>query len=266
MLEQKLDPAMMERSISTMALDPLKDENHPHWDETTMGDQPRHGQEPGILDQADQAVERVIDRLERLLGFVEQEGAREQSASVMAAPIMPKATAPQAVIAPQKAMAPQPQEQVHQEARPYGLDAIKRRAYDEAIDALGHVWHKGGDRDGELALNLGFALLKKGRMEEAERVLAIPFQKQPEDPALATLLGKALLFQSRYEEAAKVMVPAALKHSSRFNLHFYLGLAFAKLQRFTDAQRAWQIAASIRPEDRDTQAFLKKVELELAAD
>ncbi|MEG3640766.1 tetratricopeptide repeat protein [Magnetococcus sp. PR-3] len=256
MLEQKLDPAMMERSTPTMAFNPPNDDNHPQWDATAMGDQSHHGHEPGMLDQADQAVDRVIDRLERLLGFVERVDLQNEPSI----PVMPAAAALQTMADSQTT------EKVHPQARSYGLDAVKRRAYDEAIDALGHVWHKGGDRDGELALNLGFALLKKGRMEEAARVLSIPFQKQPEDPALATLLGKALLFQSRYEDAAKVMVPAALKHDSRFNLHFYLGLAFAKLERFADAQRAWQIAAKIRPEDRDTQGFLEKVEMELAAD
>ncbi|ABK44736.1 Tetratricopeptide TPR_2 repeat protein [Magnetococcus marinus MC-1] len=241
MLEQKFNLDMLTQSTSTMTIEGYEQEQAELRHDTARAG---HENVVGVvLHRADEALEKVISRLERHLGFIEQD-SRSVSPSEPVEAFSHVSSSPQLAA----------------DARSVGISANRAGAYDKAIEALGQVWHKDGQRDAELAMNLGFALLKKGRLKEAARVLSIPFHQQPQNPALATLLGKALLFQGLYEDAAKVMVPAARKHGSRFNLHFYLGLAFAKMSRFADAQKAWQIASSIRPNDGETRRMLKRVE------
>ncbi|MBF0444662.1 MAG: tetratricopeptide repeat protein [Magnetococcales bacterium] len=141
--------------------------------------------------------------------------------------------------------------------RSEGTYYLNRRSYKQAVKSLEKAIELGvEDLQCQLGLSLSYA--RSGRLDEAIALLNDLKTSHPKDPGVATLLGKALLFNSQYHTAIKVMRPVAAIHKDRFNLHFFLGLAFAKSHEYDSAIDAWSQAAKIRPDDAETRRMLAR--------
>ncbi|MBF0382773.1 MAG: tetratricopeptide repeat protein [Magnetococcales bacterium] len=143
------------------------------------------------------------------------------------------------------------------EYRQQGISLSEKKRLGAAAKMLEKAM-KMGANDLECQLHLGLTYSRLGRIKEAITLLSDLNVKHGDDPGVATLLGKALLFNGLYQEAAEVMAPASANNPSRFNLHFYLGLAYAKLNEFDMAIDAWLKAIRINPTDKTTRQFLNR--------
>lgn len=148
--------------------------------------------------------------------------------------------------------------------RELGSCYLNRHHYRDAAKHLEKAVEFGVD-DLECQLKLSLAYSRSGRLEEALALLSDLKFTHPRDAGVATLLGKALLLDGQYHKAIKVMRPAAVIHQDRFNLHFYLGLAFAKSQDFDSAVDVWSQAARIRPGDTQTKKMIARAQAVLSS-
>ena len=117
---------------------------------------------------------------------------------------------------------------------------------------------KMGATDLDCHLHLGLAYGRTGRLQDAISLLSDARTSHTTDPGVATLLGKTLLLNGQYQEATEVMASASAKNKNRFNLHFFLGIAHAKLNEFDLAIDAWMTASKLRPSHQMTRDFLNR--------
>ena len=143
------------------------------------------------------------------------------------------------------------------EYRKLGITLSEKKSFGPAVKMLEKAI-KMGETDLDCQLHLGLAYSRMGRIKEAISLLSDLAVSNGDDPGVATLLGKALLFNGQYQEAAEVMAPASANNPSRFNLHFFLGLAHAKLNEFDMAIDAWLKANRIHPSHQMTRQFLNR--------
>lgn len=136
-----------------------------------------------------------------------------------------------------------------------GSRQLNKHHYQQAIRFFEKAIELGADGL-ECQLNLGLSYARVGRLDEAIALLAELKATHPQDPGVATLLGKALLYRSRYRTAIKVMRPVADRHKDRYNLQFFLGLAYAKSGEYDEAIDAWSQAIKIRPDSSQTRRML----------
>jgi tetratricopeptide (TPR) repeat protein len=143
------------------------------------------------------------------------------------------------------------------EYRQQGIALSEKKQFVKAAKML-ETAIKMGEKDLDCQLHLGLNYSRMGRIKEAISVLGDLSVLHGDDPGVATLLGKALLFNGQYQEAAEVMAPASANNPSRFNLHFFLGLAHAKLNEFDMAIDSWLKAIKLHPSHHLTRQFLNR--------
>ncbi|MBF0188304.1 MAG: tetratricopeptide repeat protein [Magnetococcales bacterium] len=141
--------------------------------------------------------------------------------------------------------------------RDRGIELAKVGRYHRAAHMLERSLYLGDD-DLTGGLWLGQIHISEGNLERAIAVLTELQGEHANDPGVCTLLGKALLFSSRYSDAIEVMQPIATANPDRFNLHFFLGLAYAKMENYGKAVDAWVVAAKLRPDHAETREFLDR--------
>ena len=104
--------------------------------------------------------------------------------------------------------------------------------------------------------NLGAALLKEGRAEQAidefRRALAL----QPDFAEAGGNLGEALNRLRRYEEAATAFRQALARQPNRAEPHLGLGRALQALDRPREAIKHFRLAVRLRPELAEAHAAL----------
>ena len=97
-------------------------------------------------------------------------------------------------------------------------------------------------------LNLGHALGKQGRYEEALDALRIAVEQRPDSALEYSGLGSTLIFLGRFEEAeASIRRAIALNPQTR-NAYLNLGDALGKQGRYEEALDALRIAVEQRPD------------------
>ncbi|MBF0139404.1 MAG: tetratricopeptide repeat protein [Magnetococcales bacterium] len=154
-----------------------------------------------------------------------------------------------------------PQSQEDSDAMPgalekrVGIQHVNQKRYAKAVKFLQRARELGQD-DYACDMNLGLAYTRLGRLDEAIELLRTLQTSHPFDAGVATLLGKALLLSGKRKEAINVLAPASLTHPDRFHLHYYLGIAHAKLDQTNKAMDAWRKAAAIRPHDKEIKRWL----------
>lgn len=136
-----------------------------------------------------------------------------------------------------------------------GIQFVNQKRYAKAIKLLQRARELGQD-DYACQMNLGLAYTRLGRLDEAIELLRSLQTSHPFDAGVATLLGKALLLSGKRQDAINVLAPASLTHPDRFHLHYYLGIAYAKLDQTHKAMDAWRKAAAIRPHDKEIKRWL----------
>ena len=112
--------------------------------------------------------------------------------------------------------------------------------------------------------NLGIALLKQGRAEEALPHFYVATQLAPNDPISAANVGTDLLAHGQYREAiAKydtVLSRAALVPKLLPNVHSNLGSAYFRLGDLDRAREHYTLALGLDPDDQVAQSGLRKIE------
>ncbi|MBF0359034.1 MAG: tetratricopeptide repeat protein [Magnetococcales bacterium] len=141
--------------------------------------------------------------------------------------------------------------------RKQGIALSEQRRFTPAAKMLEKAIEMGAS-DLECQMHLGLTYTRMGRIDDAIALLSDLSISHGDDAGVATLLGKALLLNSQYSEAAEVMAPAAANNPSRFNLHFFLGLAQAKLNEFDLAIESWLKAIKLHPSHQMTRQFLNR--------
>lgn len=144
-----------------------------------------------------------------------------------------------------------------------GIRMVNQGRYGKAIKHLEHAIELGQD-DYACQMNLGLAYTRVGRLEEAIALLSDLQKLHTHDAGVATLLGKSLLLSGQRQEAIDTLAPAAMSHPERFHLHYYLGIAYAKLDQTRNAMKAWEKASSIRPDHKEIKRWLSIGERMLA--
>ncbi|MBF0423330.1 MAG: tetratricopeptide repeat protein [Magnetococcales bacterium] len=139
--------------------------------------------------------------------------------------------------------------------RKTGIQLVNQKRYAKAVKFLQRAMELGQD-DYTCQMNLGLAHTRLGQLDEAVKLLVSLQNHHPFDAGVATLLGKALLLSGKRQEAINVLAPAAMTHPERFHLHYYLGIAYAKLDQTHKAMEAWRKALVIRPDNRDLKRWL----------
>jgi tetratricopeptide (TPR) repeat protein len=103
--------------------------------------------------------------------------------------------------------------------------------------------------------NLGNALLLAGDPRSAIPHFQAALRLDPEFPHLRTDLGSALGMVGRYDEAV-AQFQAALRQHEAADLHFDLGLVYAKQRRMSDAIRECEAALRLDPDHYPAHAQL----------
>jgi len=103
--------------------------------------------------------------------------------------------------------------------------------------------------------NLGNALLVAGDPSSAIPHFQEALRLQPEFPDLRAVLGSALGMVGRYDEAA-AQFQAALRQHETADLHFDLGLVYAKQGRVDDAIHECEVALRLDPNQYQAHAQL----------
>jgi tetratricopeptide (TPR) repeat protein len=106
---------------------------------------------------------------------------------------------------------------------------------------------RGAPPTGFLLDRLGWAYLRLGRLEEAERVLRRSRELEPEGRFAPFALAGILLDRDRPAEAAEEALQAIGRHYRWPEAHARLGVALAQLGRTREAVRAFEISIAQRP-------------------
>lgn len=106
---------------------------------------------------------------------------------------------------------------------------------------------RGAPPTGFLLDRLGWAYLRLGRLEEAERVLRRSRELEPEGRFAPFALAGILLDRDRPAEAAEEALQAIGRHYRWPEAHARLGVALARLGRTREAVRAFEISIAQRP-------------------
>src|SRR5215469_5897083 len=108
-------------------------------------------------------------------------------------------------------------------------------------------------KDLEVAKAYAAILIQQNRIDEATKVEDAILKSSPSDPGGQILHGRLLLREGKADDAIPVL-EAALKSAPENSLgHYYLGLAYAAVSNFGEAQHHWMEAARLRPDAPEPQ-------------
>jgi len=98
-----------------------------------------------------------------------------------------------------------------------------------------------------LQRELGSALLRLGRIEDAERTLRAAVENNADDYVAMGALARTCLAQRRWEEAADLALESVSRLHQQPMVHFTLGQALMRLHYPEQAARAFEVALTMRP-------------------
>lgn len=124
--------------------------------------------------------------------------------------------------------------------------ALSRRDLPEAIDALSYVRHVEPGLPGVHSM-LGTALLRAGKLEEAQEAFRDGIARNKADAQSFEGLAAIALKHANYEEAADCALQALALSMQMTRAHFYLGIALAHLGRPVEALQALETGAKMQP-------------------
>ena len=129
-------------------------------------------------------------------------------------------------------------------------DALyKQGRYEEALEAT-RVAVEQRPNHFKTYANLGAILVKPGRFEEAETHLRRAIALNPQARGAHLNLGNTLYEQGRYEEALEATRVAVEQRPNHFKTHDNLGAILVKLGRFEEAETHLRRAIALNPQAR----------------
>ena len=112
-----------------------------------------------------------------------------------------------------------------------------------------------------------YELFRKGsELLEAGDFLAaaVPLERarslEPDKSSIREALGRAYFRSSRFEQAAKEFAAVVERHPVDDYAHFCLGRSLANTGRTAEARRHAALAAHMRPDRKDYQAFKDRLQ------
>jgi Flp pilus assembly protein TadD len=105
----------------------------------------------------------------------------------------------------------------------------------------------------------GLELLEDGSFEAATEPLAEAARRAPEKSSVREALGRAYFRNRQFAEAATEFEAVVETHPVNDYAHFCLGRALAKTGRTAEARRHAALAANMRPDRKDYQAFSERL-------
>ena len=105
----------------------------------------------------------------------------------------------------------------------------------------------------------GKRLLEAGDFNQATVPLARARDLEPEKTSIREALGRAYFRSSRFEEAAEEFAAVVERYPVNDYAHFCLGRSLANTGRTAEARRHAALAANMRPDRKDYQAFRERL-------
>jgi predicted Zn-dependent protease len=125
-----------------------------------------------------------------------------------------------------------------------GALALARRDFTSALEELDYASHVEPELPSVQTLR-GRALLRLGRLDDAEDSLQAALRQCPTDAIAFDGLAQIRHRLGEFEEAAKCALEALEHNMQLFTAHYHLGIALAKLDRPHEAIAALETAARI---------------------
>jgi Flp pilus assembly protein TadD len=106
----------------------------------------------------------------------------------------------------------------------------------------------------------GMALLERGDHEAAAVPLGKAARREPAKTSIREALGRAYFRSARFEKAAEEFAAVVERHPVNDYAHFCLGRSLANTGRTAEARRHAALAANMRPDRKDYQAFRERLQ------
>ena len=117
------------------------------------------------------------------------------------------------------------------------------------------------DRDSTFALyRRGIELLEEADFEQATPPLEAAARRAPEKSSVREALGRAYFRSRRFEQAAEEFAALVERYPVNDYAHFCLGRSLEKTGRRAEARRHAALAANMRPDRKDYQAFRDRLQ------
>ena len=105
----------------------------------------------------------------------------------------------------------------------------------------------------------GSELLERGDFMAATIPLERASRLEPDKSSIREALGRAYFRSSRFEQAAEEFAAVVERHPVDDYAHFCLGRSLANTGRTAEARRHAALAANMRPDRKDYQAFSRRL-------
>jgi predicted Zn-dependent protease len=118
----------------------------------------------------------------------------------------------------------------------YGMGLLLRRQrmMNEAVESFRNALTLRPDL-APILVELGETYFQMGKLDKANSVLSSALILQPDQPMALYALGRCQLEQGRAAEASKNLARAARLNDRLPSIHYYLGLAYGKLNQLAEA-------------------------------
>lgn len=118
----------------------------------------------------------------------------------------------------------------------YGMGMVLRRQrdMDEAVQSFQSAIALRPDLY-PILVELGYTYFQMGKIDNATSVLESALTLAPDHPVALYGMGRCMLEQERAAEASKYLARAAQLNASLPSIHYYLGLAYGKMNQLGDA-------------------------------
>ncbi|UCF01254.1 MAG: M48 family metalloprotease [Deltaproteobacteria bacterium] len=115
-----------------------------------------------------------------------------------------------------------------------GLMRRRQRLMDEAVKSFKNAIALRPDL-APILVELGETYFEMGELEKAQQVLNSALTLEPDQPVALYALGRCQLEQGQVAEASKQLERAAKINDRLPSIHYYLGLAYGKMNQLADA-------------------------------
>jgi len=139
-----------------------------------------------------------------------------------------------------------------------GSALVREGRVDEASEHFARLVQLKPD-DAEARYNLGNALLQLGRMGEATEQGAVALRLKPDFVEAHCLMGSALAQSGRMDEAVSQFQAAVKLDPSSFGTHFDLGQVWFELHRYPEAAEEFAEVVRLRPDFAEAHRRLANV-------